>query len=189
MNIEISIFNSFAASSSKLIFDICNAALILAKSNNTSSVQLAEILKKHLLSNFAEFKSIEIAGPGFLNIYFHISFWKEYLTKVVKLDSKFGCSKILRKKPWIIIKIASTLDGKIAVSTGNSKWITGEKARKLGHKLRAWCDAILIGKNTVLKDNPELTCRFVKGKNPIRIVFDTNLTLPLNLKIFEAIFL
>jgi diaminohydroxyphosphoribosylaminopyrimidine deaminase/5-amino-6-(5-phosphoribosylamino)uracil reductase len=108
------------------------------------------------------------------------------LSKEAKILTRFFLSKILRKKPWIIIKIASTLDGKIAVSTGDSKWITGEKARKLGHKLRAWCDAILIGKNTVLKDNPELTCRFVKGKNPIRIVFDTNLTLPLNLKIFEV---
>ena len=76
----------------------CNAAMVLAKVNNTSPVQLAEIIKKHLLLNFDEFKSIEIAGPGFINIYFHISFWKEYLTKVVKLDSKFGCSKILRKK-------------------------------------------------------------------------------------------
>ena len=76
----------------------CNAAMVLAKVNNRSPVQLAEIIKKHLLLNFDEFKSIEIAGPGFINIYFHISFWKEYLTKVVKLDSKFGCSKILRKK-------------------------------------------------------------------------------------------
>ena len=76
----------------------CNAAMVLAKVNNTSPVQLAEIIKKHLLLNFDEFKSIEIAGPGFINIYFHISFWKEYLTKVVKLDSKFGCSKILRRK-------------------------------------------------------------------------------------------
>ena len=76
----------------------CNAAMVLAKVNNTSPAQLAEIIKKHLLLNFDEFKSIEIAGPGFINIYFHISFWKECLTKVVKLDSKFGCSKILRKK-------------------------------------------------------------------------------------------
>ena len=76
----------------------CNAAMILAKINNNSSVKLAEILKEHLLFNFKEFKSIEIAGPGFLNICFHISFWKEYLTKVIKLDSKYGSIKNFKKK-------------------------------------------------------------------------------------------
>jgi len=72
--------------------------MILAKINNNSPVKLAEILKKHLLLNFKEFKSIEIAGPGFLNICFHISFWKEYLTKVIKLDSKYGSIKNFKKK-------------------------------------------------------------------------------------------
>ena len=76
----------------------CNAAMILAKINNNSPVKLAEILKKHLLLNFKEFESIEIAGPGFLNICFHISFWKEYLTKVIKLDSKYGSIKNFKKK-------------------------------------------------------------------------------------------
>ena len=76
----------------------CNAAMILAKLNKNSPVKLAEILKKHLLINFKEFKSIEIAGPGFLNICFHISFWKKYLTKVIKLDYKFGSSRILKRK-------------------------------------------------------------------------------------------
>ena len=76
----------------------CNAAMILAKPNNNSPVKLAEILKKHLLLNLKEFRSIEIAGPGFLNICFYISFWKKYLTKVVKLDSKYGSSRIYKKK-------------------------------------------------------------------------------------------
>ena len=75
----------------------CNAAMILAKVNNISPVKLAEILKKHLLLNFAEFKSIEIAGPGFLNIYFHIFFWAEYLTKVIKLSFKYGSNKVSKK--------------------------------------------------------------------------------------------
>ena len=61
----------------------CNAAMILAKANNSSPDKLAEILKKHLLSDFKEFRSIEIAEPGFLNIYFHISFWKKYLTIII----------------------------------------------------------------------------------------------------------
>ena len=107
------------------------------------------------------------------------------LEKEVKILTRFFLSHILRKRPWIIMKVASSLDGKIAVSTGESKWITGEKARKYAHKLRHICDAILVGKNTIIKDNPELTCRLVKGKNPIRIVFDTYLSLNPEFKIFE----
>ena len=76
----------------------CNAAMILAKVNKTSPIKLGEILKKHLLSNFKEFKSIEIAGPGFLNICFNISFWREYLAKIIKLDSKYGSNATLKKK-------------------------------------------------------------------------------------------
>ena len=75
----------------------CNAAMILAKINNNSPVKLAEIFKKHLLLNFKEFESIEIAGPGFLNIYFHISFWKEYLSNIIQLDSKYGSNRSLIK--------------------------------------------------------------------------------------------
>ncbi len=102
--------------------------------------------------------------------------------------ARFFLSRIFRKRPWVISKVASSLDGKIATSSGDSKWITCEKARKMGHKLRAICDAILVGKNTVLKDNPELTCRMVKGKNPVRIVLDTRLTLsPEKFKIFNTL--
>ena len=61
----------------------CNAAMILAKINNISPFKLAEILKKHLLLNFKEFKKIEIAEPGFLNIYFHLSFWEKFLDNVL----------------------------------------------------------------------------------------------------------
>ncbi len=108
------------------------------------------------------------------------------LEKEAKILTRFFLSHILRKRPWIIMKVASSLDGKIAVSTGDSKWITGIQARKYAHKLRHICDAILVGKNTVLKDNPELTCRLVKGKNPVRIVLDTNLSLNPDFKIFEV---
>ena len=76
----------------------CNAAMVLAKLNNSTPVKLAEILKRYLLSNFKEFKSIDIADPGFLNINFHISFWKRYLIKVVKLNSKYGSNRIYKKK-------------------------------------------------------------------------------------------
>ena len=76
----------------------CNAAMVLAKLNNSTPVKLAEILKRYLLSNFKEFKSVDIADPGFLNINFHISFWNRYLIKVVKLNSKYGSNRIYKKK-------------------------------------------------------------------------------------------
>ena len=76
----------------------CNAAMVLAKANNSSPVELAEILKKYLLLCFRDFKSVEIAKPGFLNIYFHVSFWKKYLTKVIKLNLKYGSNKSPKKR-------------------------------------------------------------------------------------------
>lgn len=104
----------------------------------------------------------------------------------IKEITRFFLSRVLRKRPWIIAKFAASLDGKIAVSTGDSKWITDLEARKWAHKLRKICDAILVGKNTVLKDDPELTCRLVKGKNPLRMILDTNLSLDLTYKVFEV---
>jgi len=76
----------------------CNAAMILAKANDTSPYNLAEVIKKHLLSNFNEFKSIEIAGQGFININFHSSFWKNYLNEIIKLKFKYGSYKAAKKK-------------------------------------------------------------------------------------------
>ena len=76
----------------------CNAAMILAKINNMSPIKLAETLKKNLLNSYKEFKFIEIAGPGFLNISFQNSFWRDYLKKVIKLNSKYGSSKLKKRK-------------------------------------------------------------------------------------------
>lgn len=87
---------------------------------------------------------------------------------------------IVSKKTFVAAKYAMTIDGKIATFSGDSKWITNEKSRKYSHYLRSIYDAILVGKNTVIKDNPSLTCRYVEGKNPIRIVLDSNLEIPLN---------
>ncbi len=81
----------------------------------------------------------------------------------------------LEKMPFITIKTAVTLDGKIAARTGNSKWITDETSRYEVQKLRNKYDAVLTSSNTVIKDNPSLTCRMKNGRNPIRIVIDTTL--------------
>ena len=76
----------------------CNAAMLLSKSNNIPSIKLAQILKRHLLLSFKEFKTIEVAGPGFLNIYFNILFWKKYLFKIIDLNAKYGSKKTNKKK-------------------------------------------------------------------------------------------
>jgi diaminohydroxyphosphoribosylaminopyrimidine deaminase/5-amino-6-(5-phosphoribosylamino)uracil reductase len=73
-------------------------------------------------------------------------------------------------KPWVVLKMALTLDGRSSAADGSSQWITGEAARADAHLLRARCDGILVGAQTVRSDNPSLTVRHVTGKDPIRIV-------------------
>lgn len=92
---------------------------------------------------------------------------------------------IKTKKPFVVVKAAMSLDGQIATRTGDSKYITGREARKFVHELRAEYDAVMVGSNTVLKDNPQLTVRLVKGRNPIKIVVDSKLKIPLTAKIVK----
>ncbi len=82
--------------------------------------------------------------------------------------------------PFLILKMASSLDGKIATKIGDSYWITNERARRFVHRLRAEVDAVLVGIGTILRDDPLLTCRLGsrKEKNPIRIVVDSRLRIP-----------
>lgn len=90
--------------------------------------------------------------------------------------------------PFVILKVAMTLDGKIADSEGNSRWITDEKARTIVHKMRSSVDAVMTGIGTVKADNPSLTVRHYKKrdiKNPKRIVIDPGLESPLDYNIFN----
>ncbi|MEW6162010.1 MAG: bifunctional diaminohydroxyphosphoribosylaminopyrimidine deaminase/5-amino-6-(5-phosphoribosylamino)uracil reductase RibD [Nitrospirota bacterium] len=89
-------------------------------------------------------------------------------------------------KPFVILKIAMTLDGKIATPEGQSKWITSEKARKMVHRLRGSVDAIITAIGTVKADDPELTVRIKDGKNPRRIVIDPDLEISLNAKVLKV---
>lgn len=84
---------------------------------------------------------------------------------------------ITSKKPFVTMKYAMTMDGKIACYTGESKWITGEEARINVHKDRLKHSAIMVGIGTVLSDNPMLDCRLENSRNPIRIICDTNLRI------------
>ena len=86
----------------------------------------------------------------------------------------------------VTLKAALTLDGKIATASGHSKWITGEAARHKVHELRNQNDAVLVGINTVIADDPELTVRGIENRNsPVRIVLDSKARIPFNSRIFQ----
>ncbi|MFH1334915.1 MAG: RibD family protein [Candidatus Zixiibacteriota bacterium] len=81
------------------------------------------------------------------------------------------------------LKFAQTLDGKIATTGGDSKWISGPASLKLTHRLRSFHDAILVGVDTIVQDDPRLTARLVKGKNPLKIIIDSRLRTPIHSRI------
>ena len=88
--------------------------------------------------------------------------------------------------PLVTIKLASTLDGRIATASGESKWITGVEARRLVHRMRAASDAIMVGGVTVIKDDPSLTVRHARGRNLMRVVVDSSFKSPFSSAVFNA---
>ncbi|MDI6731531.1 MAG: bifunctional diaminohydroxyphosphoribosylaminopyrimidine deaminase/5-amino-6-(5-phosphoribosylamino)uracil reductase RibD [Candidatus Margulisbacteria bacterium] len=94
---------------------------------------------------------------------------------------------ITTRKPFVVLKSALTIDGKIATKTGASRWVAGPASLRFAHRLRNYYDAILVGVNTVLVDNPKLTTRLVKKiKNPIRIVLDSLARTPLHTNVMNT---
>ncbi len=88
--------------------------------------------------------------------------------------------------PFVVFKTAMSLDGKISTSAGESRWITGPVTRQWVHSLRNRYDGIMVGINTVLADDPELTCRIPGGRDPVRLVVDSKLRLPLGARIIRS---
>ncbi|GEK32864.1 bifunctional diaminohydroxyphosphoribosylaminopyrimidine deaminase/5-amino-6-(5-phosphoribosylamino)uracil reductase RibD [Kurthia sibirica] len=105
----------------------------------------------------------------------------------LKLNERF-IHNMLTSRPFVVSKFAMTLDGKLATHTGHSQWITGSEARQHVHELRNEMDAILVGVGTVLADNPSLTTRLDnrQGKNPIRIILDSQLRTPLDAHVMNT---
>lgn len=102
-----------------------------------------------------------------------------------KLNEAF-IHRIRFSKPFGILKYAMTLDGKIATTTGHSSWISSTASRQRVHQLRATCDAVIIGGNTVRRDNPHLTTHQVSEHNPLRVVMSRTLDLPLEAHLWET---
>lgn len=128
----------------------------------------------------------KVAGKGFkiledAGIHVEYGFLQDELRKQNEVFFKW----IEHKKPFIVLKVAMTLDGKIATATGQSKWITNETSRAYGYKLRDIYDGIMVGINTVIEDNPMLTARVDGGKNPIRIVVDSSLRIDINANVVQ----
>src|SRR6185503_8764211 len=96
-------------------------------------------------------------------------------------------SRVTKGRPMVALKLATSLDGRIATRAGESRWITGEEARAFGHRLRATHDDIAVGSGTVLADDPELTCRVpgLEHRSPVRLVFDRRGRIPATAKVMS----
>jgi diaminohydroxyphosphoribosylaminopyrimidine deaminase/5-amino-6-(5-phosphoribosylamino)uracil reductase len=122
-------------------------------------------------------KGIEILRKAGLDVAVGI------LEKECRRVNEAFCKYILKKEPFVILKVAATLDGKMATRNGDSKWISGEASRRFVHKLRDQVDGVMVGIGTVLKDDPLLTARIRGGRDPYRIVLDSRLKVPEEAKV------
>ncbi len=128
----------------------------------------------------------DISGSGLeelnrMNIKTHLGILEKEANELNKGFYKWVKTGI----PWLACKIAQSENKFMGIDNKSSHWITNEISRKHTHKLRSKVDAILVGKNTAKVDDPSLTVRLIDGKNPVRIITDTNRTLPQNLKVFN----
>ena len=125
-------------------------------------------------------RQLEKAG-----ISIHVGVCKQEAEKLNEVHTKY----IQTGLPFVILKVAMSLDGKIATTTGESQWITSEASRQRGHEIRDEVDAILVGRGTVERDNPALTTRLQgnrQGQDAIRIVMDSRARTPTDARIFNA---
>lgn len=141
-------------------------------------------IKKVVISNFDP--NPNVAGNGVKQL---IDAGIEVVTNVLENEGK-ELNKIFFKyisenKPYICIKIATTLDNKISIEKGKQTWITGKESQKFVHSLRNQYDAVLVGAGTIMVDNPSLNVRHIEGRNPYKIILDKNLISPIDSFVFN----
>jgi 3,4-dihydroxy 2-butanone 4-phosphate synthase/GTP cyclohydrolase II len=104
---------------------------------------------------------------------------------VVDVAELIGHLSASEHRPAVIVKYAQTLDGRIATSSGDARWISGEAERTVSHALRAACDGVMVGVTTVITDDPQLTVRMVPGASPTRVIVDSTLRLPTTARVLD----
>jgi len=127
-----------------------------------------------------------VAGRGFkklrrAGIRVRLGLMETECRTILEAFTKF----ITQSVPFVTLKLAATLDGKIATASGDSQWISGAPSRSLVHRWRNQVDAVLVGAATVRADDPQLTCRIAGGRNPYRVVLDSRLRIPLTAQLFK----
>ncbi len=127
-----------------------------------------------------------VAGRGFsrlrrAGVTVRIGILEKDCRRIIESFAKF----ITTQLPFVTLKLAASLDGKIAASSGDARWISGMQSRHAVHQLRNVADAVLIGSGTLRADDPQLTCRIPGGRNPWRIVMDSRLRIPLSARILH----
>lgn len=110
---------------------------------------------------------------------------QEVLSAAPDVSSLIGTSRPQASRPYVVVKYAQSLDGRIATASGDARWISSEEERAVSHSLRARCDAIMVGLGTVMRDDPQLTVRLVPGPSPTRVVLDSKLRAPLSSRVFD----
>jgi 3,4-dihydroxy 2-butanone 4-phosphate synthase/GTP cyclohydrolase II len=131
--------------------------------------------RDYLLTKQARFGHLRPAGTGL----------DEVPAASVDVGALLGSLQPRADRPHVVLKYAQTMDGRIATTTGDAKWISGEPERRVAHAMRAGCDAVLVGARTLLQDDPQLTVRMVAGASPMRVVLDSTLRIPLTAKVLS----
>jgi len=127
-----------------------------------------------------------VAGRGFsllrrAGIDVRVGLLEDECRALIEAFAKF----ITKRLPFVTLKLAASLDGKIATATGDARWISGDQSRARVHRLRNEVDAVVVGAATVRADDPQLTCRMPGGRNPLRLILDSRLRTPLSAQIFS----
>jgi len=123
-------------------------------------------------------RGVEILRQRHIKV--QVGILEDKLRKINEVFIKY----ITEKKPFVTVKVAESLDGRIATRQGESKWITSDKARGYAHRIRQDYDAVAVGVNTVLRDNPKLNAWFSK-KQPVKVIIDSQLSVPQDAELFS----